>query len=96
MTDTQTMDARITTLRSELLGQVQELRQEMLALRRAMYLAPTPGAARRTREEYLAGIERLREFHDRVLQRRRGEPLPSSGEEIARMREERALQVLGE
>ncbi|NLC58760.1 MAG: hypothetical protein GX774_18150 [Armatimonadetes bacterium] len=83
-------------VREELVKEIEALRREVADLKRMMTPTFVAGYGPPTKEERLAGLQRLREFREEMLRRRGGVPLPPSAEEIARMREERTAQILGE
>lgn len=79
----------------EMRGEIADLRQEVDRLRRLV--EGLPGAQRRpTREEQLAALDEARRLREEILRRRGGQPLPPSADDIARARDERAAQILGE
>jgi hypothetical protein len=83
-----------TTVVDEIRDEVAGLRREVDRLRRLVEGVPPATHARRSPEEQLASLERIRRTREEILRRRGGKLLPSSAEEIARARDERAEEIL--
>ena len=92
MADRDTVDA----LRHEMRSELADVRIELRELRRLLESASTRAGRRPSREELQEGQDEMDRLRETILRDRGGELLPSMADEIARSREERAAQILGE
>jgi hypothetical protein len=90
-----TMDD-VDAVREEMHREVDGLRQKLAEIQRLVRPVGETARPRRSYEQRMEDLRKMREVREMILRERSGELLPSSADEIARMREERTAHLLGE